>query len=98
MVSSLVLSTSIASRTQEGTLYMRWTMTQQRLVGYAIDHFFGPLYDIEEECKLLGLILMESLKKGKLNHCQFYKSSGNGWKRHYRKRFPKHPYRQSAMR
>jgi transposase len=23
--------------------------------GYAIDHFFGPLYDIEEECKLLQL-------------------------------------------
>ena len=23
--------------------------------GYAIDHFFGPLYDIEEECKLLEL-------------------------------------------
>jgi transposase len=23
--------------------------------GYALDHFFGPLYDIEEECKLLQL-------------------------------------------
>jgi len=23
--------------------------------GYAIDHFFGPLYDIEEDCKLLQL-------------------------------------------
>lgn len=23
--------------------------------GYAIDHFFGPLYDIEQECKLLEL-------------------------------------------
>ena len=54
MVSSLVLRTSIASRTLEGTSFMPWTMPQQRLV-QALDHFFGPLYDIEEECKSLQL-------------------------------------------
>ena len=59
--------------------------------GYAIDHFFGPLYDIEEECKLLQLDFDGSLKKDKLNHCQYYKRSGNGWKQTLPQTIPKTP-------
>ena len=48
--------------------------------GYAIDHFLVLCTILKRNANCWNLILMQSLKKGKRNHCPFYKSSSNGWK------------------
>ena len=53
--------------------------------------FLVPCTILKRNANCCNLILMESLKKGKRNHCQFYKRSGNGWKQTLPQTIPKTP-------